>query len=142
MEDGKAKITVTGSGEMTGGEALSTAVSGKFYKKNGSIYLLYELDGEEIQEKPVKHMLKINETALEITKTYEKFKTRLNFKLNEKTEAEYLSPFGLLEFTAHTDFFSLTETKDGILLEASYLLCSEGADPLRNNLKISASAED
>ena len=138
MTDGLAKITVTGSGELSGDESITNSSTGKVYTKNGSRFFLYEINDENESGIAVKYLLKLTVNNLEMTKTVKNQKTKIVYKPGKKTESEYHSPFGTLLLTFDTISFCITENEEKLLIELKYNIWMDNDIVSRNRLKIEA----
>lgn len=132
MKDGTAKITVKGYGDLTDGEAVVTSASGKFYKKNGAVYLIYETADENESGAVIRHRLKLNGKTLEIARSFQNIKSKLIYIMDEKTENNYASPFGTLVLTFDTYAFSAVEGTDCLRIHLKYRIFA-GEDLLSEN---------
>ncbi|MGN0164794.1 MAG: DUF1934 domain-containing protein [Lachnospiraceae bacterium] len=140
MKDGIARITVTGSGALSGEEAITHSATGKVYTKKESRYLLYEIADENESGTNVKYLLKLTGNVLEMTKTIGNQKTKIRFDPETRTESEYNSPFGNLFLSFITKAFFISEDDENLLFELEYHICM-GEDILsENRLIIKATA--
>lgn len=106
-----------GTGEEQEVEIITTA---RYYKRNGSGYLLYDeiLEGIEV---PVSNRVKYNNGVIEVTKKGA-VNVHMVFEEGKQNLTSYYTPYGGIMIGINTRKVSVTETEDHIHLQADYAL--------------------
>ena len=121
MTDNEVMITVTGSGELTAeGDSVVTRSRGRFFKKNGKIYLLYELPDENEKDLIIKHTVIIRETSMEVKKSGGGMETRIVYAPGVSHETKYATPFGDINLTFVTKSLEVDENDENLTVNVLY----------------------
>lgn len=114
-------------------EEINFETEGKFYKKNNKYYLSY--NEEKLSGMEKNHIILIIEKTQIIMNRYGETKSKMVFKLNKKTYADYSTPYG------NFDMEILTKKKqvdlDKGIIKIDYLLNIKNLSKGENSLSIS-----
>ena len=101
-------------------EPVEVVTPGKYYRKNGHHYVLYDDLVEGFQE--VTHnTLKFSDQSLEVIRRGP-VNVQMHFEENKKTVSFYQTPFGMLNMGVSATNLQLKESEDRISLEVDYAL--------------------
>ena len=120
------RITVKGVQRDDTGETGSTetVVSGEYYFRNGSHYILYEETAEDSGER-VKNSLKLKGNLLELNRKGA-VNSRMVFETGKRHVLDYATPFGLLRMETVTSRILCTEKEECLRIRAEYELWADG----------------
>lgn len=120
------RITVKGVQRDDAGETGSTetVVSGEYYFRNGSHYILYEETAEDSGER-VKNSLKLKGNLLELNRKGA-VNSRMVFETGKRHVLDYATPFGLLRMETVTSRILCTEKEECLRIRAEYELWADG----------------
>lgn len=120
------RITVKGVQRDDAGETGSTetVVSGEYYFRNGSHYILYEETAEDSGER-VKSSLKLKGNLLELNRKGA-VNSRMVFETGKRHVLDYATPFGLLRMETVTSRILCTEKEECLRIRAEYELWADG----------------
>lgn len=110
-------------------EALIETVKGQYFKKNDSIYLLYQLPNKEAT---LKGRIKIKGETVEVIQG----NSRLFFEVGKETTSFYPSPMGEILMELDTNVLKIEEEEDSLLVEFKYHLKMNGMYISRCTMKI------
>ena len=117
-------ITVTGLHAVNGEEDQENEVeitsAGKYYKKNGKHFVIYD----EVQQETgdiIKNRLKLSEGAMEIRKTGP-MKTSMVFENGKKNRSWYGTPYGNMLAGIEVTQMEMQESEDIIDVNIEYIL--------------------
>ncbi|MBO4678435.1 MAG: DUF1934 domain-containing protein [Lachnospiraceae bacterium] len=110
-------LQYTVSEEKEGDTRVETLTRGQYYKRAGKHYVTFEeaLDGD----KPVKSMVKFDETSFEITRKGP-YNVRLGFEAGKKAYTDYRTPFGEFLMGIDTTSIEYGEKENEILMRIEY----------------------
>ena len=96
---------------------VETLTRGQYYKRSGKHYVTFEesLDGD----KPVKSIVKFDETSFEITRKGP-YNVRLGFEAGKKAYTDYRTPFGEFLMGIDTIAICYEEKENEILMTIEY----------------------
>lgn len=122
----KVHLTVTGrQTDETGNTTVTTrSVQGEAYEKNGSLYLLYE-DSAEENGPPVKNVVKLKGSSLELTKKGG-ISTRMVFQPDREYLTDYATPLGCLKIGILTRSLEISAREVPLKIKITYTLTWEG----------------
>lgn len=120
------RITVKGVQRDDAGEAGSTetVVTGEYYFRNGSHYILYEETAEDSGER-VKSSLKLKGNLLELNRKGA-VNSRMVFETGKRHVMDYATPFGLLRMETVTSQILCAEKENRLRIRAEYELWADG----------------
>lgn len=120
------RITVKGVQRDDAGETGSTetVVTGEYYFRNGSHYILYEETAEDSGER-VKSSLKLKGNLLELNRKGA-VNSRMVFETGKRHVLDYATPFGLLRMETVTSQILCTEKENRLRIRAEYELWADG----------------
>ena len=95
-------------------------VRGDYYQKNGKHYVLYEELLEGFKE-PVKNIIKITTTSMDITKKGTTI-THMLFEKNRKNVSCYSTPYGEMVVGIQANHFAVDEQPDSLKVNVDYSL--------------------
>ena len=95
-------------------------VRGDYYQKNGKHYVLYEELLEGFKE-PVKNIIKITPTSMDITKKGTAT-THMLFEKNRKNISCYSTPLGEMVVGIQANHFAVDEQADSLKVNVDYSL--------------------
>lgn len=122
-------IQNTGSGL----ETILTKTIGTYYFENGFHVINYhELDE---QGTATDNILFLSETEMRLNKRGS-LVGQFQFSYGEKTLAEYLMPFGKINFEVETEFYKVRVRLEDIMVQLIYKLYVDGHLFLENNLSV------
>lgn len=114
-------------------ESILTKATGAYYFKNGFHVINYrELDE---QGTATDNILFLSEKEMRLNKSGS-MAGRFQFLEGEKTLAEYLTPFGKMDFEVETVSYQLSVQTETIKAKLSYRLYADGRLFLENNLSV------
>ena len=101
-------------------EKIETIMTGSYYEKNGSHYVLYEEIMEGFSE-PVKNRIKFGEHALELTRTGA-VNVHMIFEEKRKNMTSYNTPYGNILIGIDTRKIHIAQESDRIMVDVDYAL--------------------
>lgn len=101
-------------------EKIETIMTGSYYEKNGSHYVLYDEVMEGFSE-PVKNRIKFGEHALELTRSGA-VNVHMIFEENRKNMTSYNTPYGNILIGIDTQKIHITQESDRIVVDVDYAL--------------------
>lgn len=101
-------------------EKIETIMTGNYYEKNDSHYVLYDEVMEGFSE-PVKNRIKFGEHALELTRTGA-VNVHMIFEENRKNMTSYNTPYGNILIGIDTRKIHITQESDRIVVNVDYAL--------------------
>lgn len=107
-------------GEEEEENAIESIISGSYYERNGSRYLLYEEVSEGFDE-ITKNMIKIKEKEMVLTKKG-LVNVQMVFEENRKNLTNYNMPFGDIMLGIDTKKIEIMEQSDDIRIMVDYSL--------------------
>ena len=114
-------------------ESILTKSTGTYDFENGFHVISYrELDEHGTA---TDNILFLSETEMQLNKSGS-LSGIFHFGLGEKTSAEYLTPFGKIDFQVETESYSLTVKTKKIKVQIIYKLYTDGQLFLKNMLSI------
>lgn len=120
------RITITGRHVQDGTETepAETIARGKYYKKNGRHFLLFEelLEGSG---NPVKTTVAFDDAVIEVIRRGNG-ETRMRFAEGSPHPTQYQTPMGVMEFLIEADHVGVAEEESRITAETSYHLYAGG----------------
>ena len=117
-------ITVTGlhavNGEKDAEDKVEITSAGKYYKKNGKHFVLYDEVAEETGD-IIKNRLKLSDSAMEIHKTGP-MRTSMVFENGKKNMSWYGTPYGNMLAGIEVTGMDVQESEDLIDVNIDYIL--------------------
>ncbi len=104
--------------------STETVVTGEYYFRNGSHYILYEETAEDSGER-VKSSLKLKGNLLELNRKGA-VNSRMVFETGKRHVLDYATPFGLLRMETVTSQILCTEKENRLRIRAEYELWADG----------------
>jgi len=101
-------------------EKIETIMTGNYYEKNGSHYVLFEEVMEGLME-PVKNRIKFREHVLELTRSGA-VNVHMIFEENRKNMTSYQTPFGNILIGVDTESVQINEKENQISVLVDYTL--------------------
>lgn len=101
-------------------EKIETIMTGSYYEKNGSHYVLFD----EVMEgfaQPVKNRIKFGEHALELTRSGA-VNVHMIFEENRKNMTSYNTPYGNILIGIDTQKIHITQEPERIVVDVDYAL--------------------
>ena len=114
-------------------EKINFETEGKFYKKNNKYYLSY--NEEKLSGMEKNRIILIIEKNQIIMNRYGETKSKMIFKLNEKTYADYTTPYGDFDMEIFTKKKQVDLDKG--IIKIKYLLNIKNLSKGKNSLFIS-----
>ncbi len=102
------------------GGQIETIMTGSYYEKNGSHYLLFEEVMEGLDE-PVKNKIRFKEHSLELTRSGA-VNVHMIFEENRKNMTSYHTPYGSILIGINTRKIHITQESDRIEVDVDYAL--------------------
>jgi uncharacterized beta-barrel protein YwiB (DUF1934 family) len=106
--------------EQKESETIETISRGKYYKRNGNHYVLFEEAFDEGGE-TVQNILKFNENEMQLTKKGP-LNTSMIFEKNRKNIANYNTPFGAMQIGIDARELWIKEESEKISLDVDYAM--------------------
>lgn len=106
--------------EEEGNEPVEVITCGKYYRKNGKHYVIYEEISED-ELLPVKSVVKLSDTCLEITKKGA-VNVHMMFERDKKNITYYYTQYGSLLIGVEARKLEVTETEERIRADVEYTL--------------------
>ena len=105
----------------------TVAALGEFYQREDGFYILYDepSDPDSRQHTPVKNIIRLRNSVLELTKKGE-ITARMVFVPGQRHRTDYVTPWGALLLETETRYLNVNRTEDKIHIEAEYLLSADG----------------
>lgn len=97
-------------------DTLEIMTNGKYYKKNGKHYVLYE---ELVEDQKVSNMIKIYDETVEITKKG-LASVQMFFETGKKNTSIYSTPFGQIEIGIYAEQIRVNESENKLELNMQY----------------------
>lgn len=97
-------------------DCLEIITNGKYFKKNGKHYVLYE---EVVEDQRVSNMIKIHDETVEITKKG-LASVQMFFETGKKNTSIYSTPYGQLEVSIYAEQIRVNETENKLELNMQY----------------------
>lgn len=97
-------------------DTLEIMTNGKYYKKNGKHYVLYE---EVVEDQKVSNMIKIYDETVEITKKG-LASVQMFFETGKKNTSIYSTPFGQIEIGIYAEQIRVNESENKLELNMQY----------------------
>lgn len=97
-------------------DSLEIMTNGKYFKRNGKHYVLYE---EVVEDQRVSNMIKIYDGAVEITKKG-LASVQMLFEMGKKNTSIYSTPFGQIEIGIYAEQIRVSETDRKLELNMQY----------------------
>ncbi len=121
----EVKITVRGIQTDEVGEktVTETVHRGEYFKKDDSIYLLYE-ETFEGESGTAKNTIKWKNGVLELTRKG-LINARMVFEQGKTHMTDYASPYGLLQLGVQTERVFCVERQEGFELHTEYVLTAQ-----------------
>ncbi len=101
---------------MDDSDSLEIMTNGKYYKKNGKHYVLYE---EVVEDQKVSNMIKIYDETVEITKKG-LASVQMFFETGKKNTSIYSTPFGQIEIGIYAEQIRVNESENKLELNMQY----------------------
>ncbi len=101
-------------------EKIETIMTGNYYEKNGSHYVLFEEVMEGLME-PVKNRIKFREHVLELTRSGA-VNVHMIFEENRKNMTSYQTPYGNILIGIDTQKIHITQESERIAVDVDYAL--------------------
>ncbi|MDE5931251.1 MAG: DUF1934 domain-containing protein [Lachnospiraceae bacterium] len=101
-------------------EKIETIMTGSYYEKNGSHYVLYDEIMEGFSE-PVKNRIKFSEHMLELTRSGA-VNVHMIFEEKRKNMTSYNTPYGNILIGIDTQKIHITQESDRIVVDVDYAL--------------------
>lgn len=139
MQDQDVIVKVTGMGELTDGEKVTTTSKGKLYTKAGARYLVYYVVDENNPKDLIRHILKMSDTSVSVSKTHPRhanLSTKFTLLAGQKTDSEYNTPFGCLNLTFNTLMLGFKEDEEKLIIDAKYNIMMDKDVLSKNRLEI------
>ena len=97
-------------------DSLEIITNGKYFKKNGKHYVLYE---EVVEDQRVSNMIKIYNETVEVTKKG-LASVQMFFETGKKNTSIYSTPFGQIEISIYAEQIRVNETDRTLELNMQY----------------------
>ncbi len=97
-------------------DSLEIITNGKYFKKNGKHYVLYE---EVVEDQRVSNMIKIYNESVEVTKKG-LASVQMFFETGKKNTSIYSTPFGQIEISIYAEQIRVNETDRTLELNMQY----------------------
>lgn len=97
-------------------DSLEIITNGKYFKKNGKHYVLYE---EVVEDQRVSNMIKIYNETVEVTKKG-LASVQMFFETGKKNTSIYSTPYGQLEVSIYAEQIRVNETENKLELNMQY----------------------
>ena len=101
-------------------EEIEVIQKGKFYKKNGAFYLIYDEPVEGSSEH-IRNMIKFRNKEAEVSKSGA-INTCLIFAENKENLSNYETPYGSLTVGINTKKIDILENENSLILKIEYSL--------------------
>ena len=114
-------INIEGTqGDINDGDPITVMLSGQYYEKNGSQYIMYTQYDEE-SEKPCKNRIKIKDDTVELKKEGTT-NVRMFFEENKNNTTYYDMEEGSMIVETKTDRVKIRQEEDHLKVELFYQL--------------------
>lgn len=107
-------------GDETGTEKIETFMTGTYYEKNGTHYILYDEMIEGL-EKPTKNKVKFGDHFLELIRRG-LVNVHMVFEENKKNRTSYQTPYGNIPIAIDTKKIHITQEPGRIIVNVDYVL--------------------
>lgn len=122
-------VTIDGLQSNDGEDAVTITVTGAYHNRIGKHFIQYEELKD--QEGCTKNTIKISSDQIDIIKKGQT-STHMVFRLQEKTQTSYQTPYGNISLEVRTTKMQVEEERDVIKVTLLYSLSSNGSH-LSNN---------
>ncbi len=134
------RITITGEQRELEENSVTIEAPGSYHFANGKHFIQYEEVREELGKK-IGNTIKVSASEVTYTKK-DDYNTRMYFELNQVTQMDYHTTYGVLALDIKTKTIDISESDDIIEVKLEYSLFESGLPVSENMLHIIVKAED